>query len=145
MILKFMLHFIRLSMIAVAIILYLLLFYECIAYGIKVWSLGVILFTTAILITSEYSYRRMIKSIVKIIIKAESTELIDANGTVYHHKTATVRKVKMCLMGSTYKILVEDQREVEYKCLGMVKVKKNSQKIHRGIWMEDFSGAEFIS
>lgn len=132
-------------MIAVAIIFYLLFLYECITHGIKVWSVGGILFVTAILIISEYSYRRMLKSIVKIIIEGENTELIDVSGTVYHYKTTTIRKVKSCLMGSTYKVLVENQREVEYICLGMVKVKKNSQKIHRGIWMEDFPGAEFIS
>ncbi len=139
-------QFVRLSFEVIAIVFYVLFLYACVTEGIKVWILCGILFVTAILIISEYSYRQMIKYIAKITIKGEWTELIDASGKIYRHKTVTVRRIKCCLMGNSYKFLVvEEQERIEYKCMGIVKVKKYNEKPHRGIWIDDFRGAEFIS
>lgn len=144
--LKFSMQFVRLSFEVIAIVFYVLFLYACVTEGIKVWILCGILFVTAILIISEYSYRQMIKYIAKITIKGEWTELIDASGKIYRHKTVTVRRIKCCLMGNSYKFLVvEEQERIEYKCMGIVKVKKYNEKPHRGIWIDDFRGAEFIS
>lgn len=142
---KFYLLFVRLSFEVMSIVFYVLFLYACVTEGIKVWILCGILFVTAILIISEYYYRQMIKYIAKITIKGEWTELIDASGKIYRHKTVTVRRIKCCCLTSYKFLVVEGEKRIEYKCMSIVKVKKYNEKPHRGIWIDDFLGVEFIS
>lgn len=102
-----------------------------------------ILLLLGMLVSSELFHRYQMKSIARINIEGEWTDLIEVRGRMHRHKTANVVKIICTSMGG-YRIFVsEKERLIEYKCTGMLTVKNYNEKKHRGVRQEDFLGVKF--
>lgn len=131
-------------MLIIGIGFLLLALYFLLTRGLSGELVFIIVVPIGVIVTTELCYRYLMNSIVWLSIEGEWIHLVELNGITHSHRTVDVAKIIYTFIGGYRILIVEEEGSREYKCSGALTVKKFNEK-HRGVWLEDFPGAEFVS